>query len=62
MATGFVHTYGPYALVAGGSYGLGAAFAEGIARRGVNLVIIARNESQLTATADRLRATYGVDV
>ena len=62
MATGFVHTYGPYALVAGGSYGLGAAFAEGIARRGVNLVIIARNENQLTATADRLRATYGVDV
>ncbi|MCA0218422.1 MAG: SDR family NAD(P)-dependent oxidoreductase [Actinobacteria bacterium] len=62
MATGFIHNYGPYALVAGGSYGLGAAFAEAIARRGVNLVIIARNENQLSATAERLSATYGVDV
>ena len=62
MTTRFAEKYGPYALVAGGSYGLGAAFAEAIARRGVNLVIIARNEAQLTATADRLRAEQGVDV
>ena len=62
MATPFNETYGPYALVAGGSYGLGAAFAEAIAKRGVNLVILARNEDQLTATASRLAAEYGVDV
>jgi short-subunit dehydrogenase len=41
---------------------LGAAFAEAIARRGVNVVILARNEDQLTATADRLATAYGVDV
>jgi short-subunit dehydrogenase len=48
--------------VAGGSYGLGAAFAEGLARRGLNLVLLARNEKQLAATAERLAAEYGVDV
>lgn len=60
--TRFADSYGPYALVAGGSYGLGAAFAEAIARRGVNLVLLARHEDQLTATATRLRQAHGVDV
>lgn len=60
--TRFTDTYGPYAVVAGGSYGLGAAFAEAIARRGVNLVLLARNEEQLTATAARLKAGYDIDV
>jgi short-subunit dehydrogenase len=58
----FVEKYGPYALVAGGSYGLGGAFAEGIARRGINLVIVARKKDTLEATATRLRDTFGVDV
>jgi short-subunit dehydrogenase len=58
----FAQKYGPYALVAGGSYGLGAAFAEGIARRGVNLVIVARNKDALNTTAARIRETHGVDV
>jgi short-subunit dehydrogenase len=58
----FRDKYGPYALVAGGSVGLGAAFAEAIARRGVNLVLLARNEERLEATAARLRGAYGVDV
>ncbi len=58
----FKEKYGPYALVAGGSYGLGAAFAEAIARRGVNLVLIARQEECLKATASRLNETYGIDV
>ncbi len=54
--------YGPYALVAGGSDGLGAAFAEAIARRGLNLVLIARREDRLEAEAARLTETYGIDV
>jgi len=61
-ASGFAQKYGPYALVAGGSDGLGAEFAEGIARRGVNLVLIARNEERLRATAARIAAAHGVDV
>ena len=61
-AARFKEKYGPYALVAGGSIGLGAAFAEAIARRGVNLVLIARDAARLEATAARLREGYGVEV
>jgi uncharacterized protein len=61
-ATQFAETYGPYALVAGGSDGLGAAFAEAIARRGLNLVLLARDEDRLNETSTRLRNEYGVDV
>jgi uncharacterized protein len=60
--TPFAEKYGSYAVVVGGSYGLGAAFAEGIARRGVNLILLARDEERLTATAERLKETYGIAV
>ena len=62
MTTRFKEKYGPYALIAGGSDGLGAAFAEGLARRGLNLVLLARRENQLAETAERLRREHGVDV
>jgi len=58
----FWKKYGPYALVAGGSNGLGAAFAESLARRGLNLILIAREKERLEATADRLRKAYSVDI
>jgi len=58
----FKEKYGPYALVAGGSNGLGAAFAEALAQRGLNLVLIAREEERLMAAANRLKNQYAVDV
>jgi short-subunit dehydrogenase len=58
----FKEKYGPYALVAGGSYGLGGAYAEALARRGLNLVLLARDPERLEATAGRLREQYSVDV
>jgi len=61
-AAQFRERYGPYALVAGGSIGLGAAFAEAIASRGVNLVLLARNAERLESTAARIREAHGVDV
>ena len=60
--TQFKEKYGPYALVAGGSIGLGYAFAEAIARRGLNLVLIARHEDRLKEATARLKETYGIDV
>jgi len=60
--TRFKDKYGPYALVAGGSDGLGLAFAEAIARRGLNLVLIARQQDRLKAAAARLNEAYGIDV
>ena len=58
----FKRKYGPYALVAGGSDGLGFAFAEAIAQRGLGLVLFARNEDRLQKAAEQLEATYGIDV
>jgi short-subunit dehydrogenase len=61
-AAPFARSYGPAALVAGASEGLGAAFADAIARRGVNLVLLARREKELTETAERIRRAHGVEV
>jgi len=58
----FKEKYGPYALVAGGSNGLGAAYAEALAQRGLNLVLIAREKERLDKTSNRLREQYGVEV
>jgi uncharacterized protein len=58
----FLRKYGPWALVAGGSEGLGAALAEELAVRGLNLILIARRPGPLEETAARLRAAHGVDV
>jgi hypothetical protein len=58
----FWKKYGPTALVAGGSNGLGAAFAEALARRGLNLVLMAREKERLEITAGKLREQYKVDV
>lgn len=54
--------YGPWALVAGGSEGIGAAFADRIARRGIHLVIVARRPGPLEETAARLRRERAVQV
>jgi short-subunit dehydrogenase len=48
--------------VAGGSEGLGAAFATEIARRGVHLVLVARRAEPLERTAGRLRHEHGIEV
>jgi short-subunit dehydrogenase len=57
----FWKQYGPYALVAG-SGGLGAAFAEALARRGLNLVLAAFNKESLAETAKKLKEKYKVEV
>lgn len=58
----FKEKYGPYALVAGGSDGLGFAYAEAVAKRGLNLVLIARQEERLKTAAAKLKGTYNIDV
>lgn len=53
--------YGPWAVIAGGSEGVGASFADQLAASGINLVLIARRTEPLEATATRARE-HGVDV
>lgn len=54
--------YGPWALVAGASEGLGAEFAEQLAARGLNLVLIARRAEVLSEVSTRLQREYAVEV
>lgn len=61
-STIFHNRYGPWAVVAGASEGLGAAYADQLAQRGLNLVLIARRENLLQALAQELKEKYGVDV
>lgn len=53
--------YGPWALVAGGSEGVGASFADQLADAGLNLVLLARKTGPLEETAEAARAK-GVEV
>lgn len=50
------------ALVTGGTSGIGAAFAEALARRGHALVLVARDTERLERTAARLRTDHRVPV
>lgn len=54
--------YGPWALIAGASEGLGAEFATQLAARGLNLVLIARREELLNTLGEQLKRVYGVEV
>lgn len=54
--------YGPCALVAGGSEGLGAAFAQALAACGLDLVLVARRPEPLAAVAAALEREHGVRV
>jgi short-subunit dehydrogenase len=58
----FPSRYGPWAVVAGASEGLGAAFAEALAARGHHLVLLARRADALESFAEQLRAARGVTV
>ncbi|MGO8693339.1 MAG: SDR family NAD(P)-dependent oxidoreductase [Rectinemataceae bacterium] len=58
----FADRYGAWALVAGASEGLGAAFARALAARGMNLVPVARRKALLDGLAEDLRARFGVEV
>jgi short-subunit dehydrogenase len=58
----FAERYGPWALVVGASAGIGAAIADEAARRGINVLTVARRAPLLEESAARMRATHGVAV
>jgi uncharacterized protein len=54
--------YGPWAVIAGGSEGIGAEIGNVLAASGINVCMVARNAGALQHQADHLRTTFGVDV
>jgi short-subunit dehydrogenase len=56
----FVDKYGPWAVIAGASEGIGAGLADQLAARGLDLVLIARNGGLLDEVATRVREEHGV--
>ncbi len=50
------------ALITGASSGIGAIYADRLARRGHDLILVARNQSRLEALAARLRDETGRSV
>jgi len=50
------------ALITGATAGIGHSFAVQLARRGHDLVLVARDKARLEAVAGELRSTYGVAV
>lgn len=53
---------GPYAVIAGGSKGIGYGIAEALAKRKYNLVLIARHMDSLISAKNKLEASYGIHV
>lgn len=50
------------ALITGASAGIGAVYADRLARRGFDLILVARNAAKLQSIADRLEAQTGRSV
>jgi 3-oxoacyl-[acyl-carrier protein] reductase len=53
---------GRTAAISGGSKGIGKAIARGLAKEGVNVVLMARGKEQLDKAADEIRKESGVKV
>lgn len=51
-----------WGLVLGGSDGLGEAYAEALAAKGMNLILVGRRATRLTEVATRLHQEHGVEV
>jgi short-subunit dehydrogenase len=54
--------YGPWAVITGGSDGIGEGFARQLAAVGINLLLVSRSAAKLSALADAVRADFGVEV
>ncbi len=58
---GFAAKYGPWAVVAGASVGIGAEFCRQVAAEGVNVVLVSRNVDTLEQLAGELREHHHVE-
>ncbi|NXK41030.1 HSDL1 protein, partial [Piprites chloris] len=55
-----VKQYGQWAVVTGGTEGIGKAYAQELAKRGVNIILVSRNREKLEAVCRSISETYKV--
>lgn len=60
-ATSFAQRYGPWALVAGASDGIGECFARQLAEAGIHVALLARRKPLLEELAADIRDQHGVE-
>jgi hypothetical protein len=56
----FRNRFGPWALVAGGSDGIGESFVRQLAGRGLNVVVVARRPEGLARVTSAIESEFGV--
>ncbi|KFP97346.1 Hydroxysteroid dehydrogenase-like 1 [Leptosomus discolor] len=56
-----VKRYGKWAVITGSTDGIGKAYAEELAKRGVNVILISRNKEKLEAVSRSISETYKVE-
>ena len=59
-AATFAKCYGPWAVVAGASDGIGECFARQLAERGIHVALLARRKARLDELAAGIQAEHGV--
>ncbi|XP_058060320.1 inactive hydroxysteroid dehydrogenase-like protein 1 [Anopheles bellator] len=57
----FPEKYGPWAVITGGSDGIGKGYAHYLARQGMKVLLIARNEAKLKKVSQEITEKYGVE-
>lgn len=57
----FIERYGPWAVIAGASEGIGQAYARQLAAKGLSLILIARRQAPLDTLAQEIRNETGVE-
>ncbi|XP_058122526.1 inactive hydroxysteroid dehydrogenase-like protein 1 [Anopheles ziemanni] len=53
--------YGKWAVITGASDGIGKGYANYLAKKGMPVVLVARNESKLKQVADEIKSKHGVE-
>ncbi|MCK5183995.1 MAG: SDR family NAD(P)-dependent oxidoreductase, partial [Candidatus Heimdallarchaeota archaeon] len=60
ISNDFANYFGPWALIAGASEGLGEAFAREIASKGINIILVARRKDLLEKLCSEISHDYQV--
>ena len=58
----FNSRYGPWAIIAGASQGIGEQFSRQLAAKGINIIMLARGLDDLNRVASEIRQQYAVEV